>query len=242
MDSKFFIVIAALAFVVVFSWLKNRPPCLNGMSLEEAKNYLATKYPNHKLRNKIGFVEPETGKAYMLGKIAKIDLVKLPNDEVMVDYTLYQIDTGKIADYSKAVSKSIAENPASAKNFKQFNDLQSAMKELASLGSPPPQPVHQINQKPSEPKVSQEQPVKLSSRQVSFQEPVIDSVEKYPIDDHRDMSIFTPSRSVDVQPPKGLVNEVSLSAPKTSANRLRMSIPDRESNSRSHFSKESFFW
>lgn len=230
MDSTLYLVFAAIAFLIVFAWVKNRPPCLNGMSIEEAKHYLAAKYPNYKLRDKVGFVEPDIGKAFMLGKIAKIELTKLPNNEVMVDYTLYQIDTSKISHYSKEMVKKISENPSATKEFKQFNDLQSALQDLAALSEQPAQakqPVQPVQPKQPAQPVHQVEPTPTEDQE-SFYEP--------------DMSIFTPARAIQVQPPRGMVNEVSLSAPKTSDNRLRMSIPDRASNSRSHFSKESFFW
>lgn len=229
MDSKIYLVFAALAFVIVLAWLKNRPPCLTGMSIDEARHYLSVKYPTYKLRNKTGFIEPDVGKAFMLGKIAEINLVKLPTNETMIDYTLYQIDTSKISDYSKEMMKKITSNPSAAKEFKQFNDLQSALQDLAELSSTPQEPV------PNQTTYTPPQHVDFAQHEQEQEQQQFNEPEP-------DMSIFTPMRPVQVQPPRGLVNEVSLNAPKTSDNRLRMSIPDRQSNSRSHLSKESFFW
>jgi hypothetical protein len=232
MDSTIYLVFAAIAFLIVFAWVKNRPPCLTGMSIDEAKHFLSEKYPKYKLRNKVGFIEPDTGKAFMLGKIAKIDLDKSSKDEIMVDYTLYQIDTSKISHYSNEMVKKITANPNASKEFKQFNDLQSALQDLAEL-STPEQSAPVKHHLPVQPRPSIQKPI------VQEQPTPTENEEFY---NEPDMSIFTPSRQIQVQPPRGLVNEVSLTAPKTSNNRLKMSIPDRASNSRSHFSRESFFW
>lgn len=242
----------AIGVVILLLLFSNRGPNLTGMSVDEAKKHLELKFPKYKLRNKSGFVEPDVGKAFMLGKIATITVEPdQTTGEFNVDYVLYQIDTSKIATYSNEMNK-ILSSPNKdnlPKEMRQFSDLQSALQDLAKLDAEinAPQPTHAADcPNKNSCAAGTQGPQEAHAKKVEFDmTPQVKEYVPSPAEDQIQPEPPRPSyenRTIRIHPPRGLVDESSINAPKTSNNRLKMSVPDRASNSYSHFSKESFFW